>query len=607
MKPIKIILLFTLLVSSLYLKTYASSNTFTYDFNDGNLNAWDINQTLNLSSNYGNWRIENHILLQDSGFDGVLALLNNNQFATQKTEADFKLNGPSGTSGIVIWFQDTSNFVYIILSNGHVEVAQRLNSNWSTNLYDYNYNINDNRWVHFKLEANSANGELKVYADNNLIVNKIVSTTKRLGQTGIVQGNAGASVDNFILTTNGKPLEAKPKGLSNFPYPINFHYPGNFPLVPSITPTPTPTPTVTVTPTPTPTISPTATPAPQYIISDTSWKYSNSEETGWKDESFDDSSWSYVSAPTDGLCPVSAIATAGRMNQNGAEPMWTQTPVSGSTAYFRKTFSLNSLPQKALLRALFDDDGDIYINGNLVLSSHNGSVEGVQETEVTSYLTIGNNVVAIVGIDSGGCQSIQFELTLDPIILNFATNLPTNELGPIISIPSGFKSITFKVTSTNSLATWVPLVSFDGGTNYFEQHRFGCCNTVTVPILGGHYRFSPGTGTIVDLVTGTLNTEPDAQVLLLGQNVSYPFTSDSFDATGFKTIMITIGGGNNPQNLTGISLQKLVSGTFIQVQHLDCDGGAVCPLQLLHIDDGVYRVSVEGSGTGAVFGVIIRK
>lgn len=193
--------------------------------------------------------------------------------------------------------------------------------------------------------------------------------------------------------------------------------------------TPTPTPTVTPTVMPSPTSSPTPTPTPSltptptiitdsqisYIVSDTSWKYSDIEVSGWTNISFDDSSWLFANGPSDGLCPPSAINIEGRMDQHGAMPIWTQNPINRSTAYFRKTFTLSSLG-KRLVRALFDDDGDIYINGTLVLSNHDGHVSGVSYVDVSPYLVVGENVIAIKAIDAGGCQSIQFELGMNQLL-----------------------------------------------------------------------------------------------------------------------------------------------------------------------------------------------
>ncbi|OGK08496.1 hypothetical protein A2767_05360 [Candidatus Roizmanbacteria bacterium RIFCSPHIGHO2_01_FULL_35_10] len=149
----------------------------------------------------------------------------------------------------------------------------------------------------------------------------------------------------------------------------------------------------------------------------------------------------------------------------------------------------------------------------------------------------------------------------------------------------------------------------DGGTTYKEQHRFRCsggtCPVVTIPILNNSYIFSTGTSAGNITAIGTLNIEPEAQVIILGNSVDLPFTSSSFDSTGFTSITVTVGQGN-PQNLTGISLQRFESGSFVEKVHLNCDGGAECPLQSMNLIGGNYQVVVEGSGSDALVGSILR-
>lgn len=195
--------------------------------------------------------------------------------------------------------------------------------------------------------------------------------------------------------------------------------------------------------------------------------------------------------------------------------------------------------------------------------------------------------------------------------ITVATNLPTNQNSDPVIMPNGYKSITFTVLPSGSIPGWAAQVSFDGGATWLEQHRFACsgstCAEVTLPILGGNYRFSPGGGSGTINVFATLNPEPDTQVLVLGQGVLYQFTSPTFNTDGFNTITITAGGGDNPQNMIGISLQRNENGGFVEKQFLGCDGGAGCPLQTLPVLGGDYRVVLEGNGTNAVLGAILRK
>ena len=187
---------------------------------------------------------------------------------------------------------------------------------------------------------------------------------------------------------------------------------------------------------------------------------------------------------------------------------------------------------------------------------------------------------------------------------------PFNNSNPV-DIPNGFKTLTFSINFNGSAAGWAPEVSFDGGSTWHEEQRFSCsgntCSTQTVPILGNKYIFSLGSSNISGLnVVAIPNVESSATVNFLGQNVSYPFDSNTFDTTGFSTIIISVGSGDNPQHLTGISLQRLENGNFVEKQHLNCDGGATCPYQSLPVLGGNYRVEIQGNGTNGEVGAILR-
>jgi hypothetical protein len=177
--------------------------------------------------------------------------------------------------------------------------------------------------------------------------------------------------------------------------------------------------------------------------------------------------------------------------------------------------------------------------------------------------------------------------------------------------PDEYETITFKVTSTSNVVGWAPAVSFDGGISYFEQVRISCgstvCPEVTVPLLNTeYYRFQTGSSSGLVSVEATYNNEDLSQVLTLGEFVNYPFTSSPFNTDGYSNITITVGGGDNPQHVTGISLQRLESGSYVQKEFQTCDGGAICPITTFPLLGGDYRVELQGSGTKAVIGAILR-
>ena len=200
-----------------------------------------------------------------------------------------------------------------------------------------------------------------------------------------------------------------------------------------------------------------------------------------------------------------------------------------------------------------------------------------------------------------------------PVILTLANNLNVNgPNGPSVQIPSGYKSMTIENTLSGGLNGWAPQVSFDGGSTWYEQHRFGCggnCQVITIPILGPLYRFSPGGGSGTVTSKATLNKEPNSKVIVFGHGINYPFTSNELDTTGYSKILVTAGGGDNPQNLVRISLQTPQGGgAYGQSDSVGCDGGATCPLQemLLQSGQNLYKVGIIGNGTNGLFGAILR-
>ncbi len=197
-----------------------------------------------------------------------------------------------------------------------------------------------------------------------------------------------------------------------------------------------------------------------------------------------------------------------------------------------------------------------------------------------------------------------------PYIIQIADNKPAPAT-TYFTVPSGYKSMTFHVSGTDNVIVWAPSVSFDGGQTYYEQIRFPCdgtsCLDVTIPILTDLYGFGTGGSSGNITASATLNEEPGAEVLNLGSVVSYPYQSSTFNTDGFSTITITVGGGNNPQQLSIIKLYRDEGGgNFVEVARADCDGGAQCPLTTFPVIGGTYLVYLEGNGTGAVLGAILR-
>ena len=135
----------------------------------------------------------------------------------------------------------------------------------------------------------------------------------------------------------------------------------------------------------------TATAAPLIINTDTSWLATNAlpAPTWESDPLFDTTGW--VNAVDLGIpgCP------------GGAACIWYDGQFSGTQfAWLRKTFTISDPILTALLIGGVDDDADVYINGALVYSDHNGTAQNFGPLNVAAFLTQGVNVIAVAAADN---------------------------------------------------------------------------------------------------------------------------------------------------------------------------------------------------------------
>ena len=119
-----------------------------------------------------------------------------------------------------------------------------------------------------------------------------------------------------------------------------------------------------------------------------------SAHAGWNtDVNFDTSQWSQAQVV-------------------GDEQIWGDG-TAGPT-YFRDVFTLNQPLADVVMLASVDDDALIYINGQLVVSDANGQANGFGPLDVTSYLHVGENLIAIKAQNAGGPASLGFHLFAVP-------------------------------------------------------------------------------------------------------------------------------------------------------------------------------------------------
>jgi hypothetical protein len=179
--------------------TYAL--TFSDDFNDGNADGWWL--AYNPRGIYGNWRVENGTLAQDSGGDHHFALVENMLISDQSIETRVIT---TGYGGVALWYQDSSNFITVSIypNSAGINVVEVVDGGWSESNYVW---TQDYKWYDLRVEANSATGELGIYLDDTYILTYSTSTPYRTGLSGVTSGNAGGYFDDFrVASKNTTPV-----------------------------------------------------------------------------------------------------------------------------------------------------------------------------------------------------------------------------------------------------------------------------------------------------------------------------------------------------------------------------------------------------------------
>jgi hypothetical protein len=188
----------TLLLALVFgLTLTAQAYTFYDNFNDGNANGWWLGT--NPDGAYGNWRVENGTLAQDQQGDLYVAIVKTIPVATQSVETQLLLHDPAGYGGLTVWYQDPKNWVGVRLYPGPgIWVEEFIDGTYKGTTYAASYG--QNAWHDMRVEANSLTGQLAVFMDESYLFTYDVTTTHRLGLSGVFSGNSGGFFDNFELS-----------------------------------------------------------------------------------------------------------------------------------------------------------------------------------------------------------------------------------------------------------------------------------------------------------------------------------------------------------------------------------------------------------------------
>ena len=137
-------------------------------------------------------------------------------------------------------------------------------------------------------------------------------------------------------------------------------------------------------------VSPAVAAADTTVVSDTTWRARNPQPpTGWNtDLVFDDSD---------------AAGWQNAVGNTTGNRIWYQSLKSASApsnAWFRHVFTLDQAATAATATLNFDDNGEAYLNGHLLVEDSGGGASTFNLTIDPSWFTTGDNLIAVHGIDT---------------------------------------------------------------------------------------------------------------------------------------------------------------------------------------------------------------
>lgn len=151
-----------------------------------------------------------------------------------------------------------------------------------------------------------------------------------------------------------------------------------------------------------------------FIVSDTSWKSTDSvadkggcpaSTTGpaWTTTGYNDSAWRNAFAPYL-LSPGSPGPLPGSLwmwDFNGVPDTWFKGP---NEAFFRRSVNIEAPIASATADFYVDDEMQVYINGVLAVEDISGGSGHIGPVDISSYLRIGENTLAIRAWDGKRCS-----------------------------------------------------------------------------------------------------------------------------------------------------------------------------------------------------------
>jgi hypothetical protein len=127
------------------------------------------------------------------------------------------------------------------------------------------------------------------------------------------------------------------------------------------------------------------------VHSDATWRtFDTLPPSGWNtDLAFDDSD---------------AAGWQNAFKSPSGDNIWFGSNLSSqgpNQAWFRHIFTLNDVVSDAAGNFFFDDNGELYINGHLIINDTGGGSTSFPDVQVDpSFFDVGQNLIAVHGIDT---------------------------------------------------------------------------------------------------------------------------------------------------------------------------------------------------------------
>jgi PEP-CTERM motif len=141
------------------------------------------------------------------------------------------------------------------------------------------------------------------------------------------------------------------------------------------------------------------------ILSDGTWKATDTFVAGWQSSSFNDSAWGLSRAPYPSPVAPTSLIAGTPASFMWYDPTGTSDGTTGAVrTWYRKSFfldlSASGLPVQGQALISVDDDFEFYVNGNLAYrDASGGNADVVHVVDFSSLLVNGTNTFALYAVD----------------------------------------------------------------------------------------------------------------------------------------------------------------------------------------------------------------